>query len=366
MVVPGRRLVLVLAGLVAAAPPAARGQAVSPLELVQTFPDNVPPGSPVTVDIRLRNVSTLPVDGVQVLDDPPAGYEPREAEPAPERSPNRLSWSVGRLAPGEERHFRLTLAPPRDAAPRSFRNVVDVAYAARLSSARVARVAGPDLSLEVQAPEAVAVGSPATVWLTLRNRGDAAASNVVLQTLLPEGLAHPQGSDLESPLGALPPGGQRTLPLAVTARRGGAFRVRVSAQAEGVAAVVREVAVVADEARFTVTPGGPAVLPQQLTGLFEVAVRNDGGAACPVAVWVQLPAGMEFVRAADGGAYDRQAHAVRWDLGELRPGGRRVLAWNGLPRSAGEMVCRVRLASRDRVVQESSWTVRVVAGGGAD
>jgi uncharacterized repeat protein (TIGR01451 family) len=357
-----RRLLLAVVGLVAV-PAAAWAQAGPPLEVVQTLAESLTPGVVVPAEILIRNVSLFPLDGVQVLDQVPAGYVVCEATPAAERSPDGLRWSLGRLGPGEERRLRLTLQPRGDPAARAVRNVVDVTYAGHVSSVRTARVAGPDLVLEVRAPEGAGVGSPVNLWLTVRNRGEAAARNVSLQTVLPPGLSHPQGPDLESPLGTLAPGAERTLPLPVTPTRPGTFRARVSAQAEGGGPVVREVAVVVEDLRIAVSTAGPASLPQQLTGLFEVTVRNDGGTACPVTVLVQLPEGMDFVGAGSGGVYDRPTHSIRWDVGELPPAARRVLAWNGLPRTTGPMTGRVRAACRDRVLQESSWAVRVVPQG---
>jgi uncharacterized repeat protein (TIGR01451 family) len=362
MALPCRRWLLALATLVAATGPA-RAQSAAPLEVVQHLAENIAPGLPVAVEITLRNVSTLPVDGVRLVDDLPAGYDVRGAVPVPERAGDRLTWSVGRLAPAEERRFQLTLEARPGAASRTLRNAVDATYTGHVGGVRVALVGGAELVLEVHAAGSVGVGSPTTLWVTLRNRGDVAARNVSLQAVLPAGLSHPQGSDLESPLGTLEPGAERTLPLSVTAARAGEFRARLAAQADGAARVTREVTVRAEEAKLAVTPGGPTLLPQRLTGLFELTVRNEGAGSCPASVCVSLPEGMEFARASDGGKYDRQTHSVRWDLGELQPAGRRVVAWNGVPRQAGEMVCRVRVLCHDAVYQESSWTVRVVAGG---
>jgi uncharacterized repeat protein (TIGR01451 family) len=354
-----------LAALAAAGTAPARGQGTGPLELVQKLADQVSAGVPVLIEISLRNVSKVPVEGIRVSDDLPAGFDVREAVPPAERSQGRLSWLVTRLGPGEERRFRLTLQARPETRVKSLRNLVDVAYTARLSSTRVARVAGPDLLLEAVAPQRTPVGAATTLLATIRNHGDAAARNVSLQAVLPAGLSHPQGADLETIVGTLEPGAEQTVPLRVTPSRGGEFKVRLSVQADGTGPIAREIRLVADEPHLVATAGGPTVLPQQLTGLFEVTVRNDGSGPCPAGVTVLLPEGLDFVRASEGGQYDRQAHSVRWDLGELRPAERRVLAWNGSPRTAGEMACRVRLTSRERLLQECSWKVRVAPGGGA-
>jgi hypothetical protein len=138
--------------------------------------------------------------------------------------------------------------------------------------------------------------------------------------------------------------------------------VPFSVVAEGIAPVVRETVLQVVDDRLTVVAGGPAVLPLELTGLFEVTVRNDGSQGCPVGVMVALCDGLTFVRASDGGTYDRQTHCIRWDLADLRPGERRVLSWNGVGRQPGDMAYRVRLTSRNQVRQETTSSVRVVPG----
>jgi uncharacterized repeat protein (TIGR01451 family) len=336
----------------------------APLEVVQKLPATVAPGVPFVVEVAVNNHSPQPVEGIQVIDTLPAGYEAQAAVPTPEPSQDRLTWLVARLGPGEERRFQLTLIRKSEAAPPLVRNAVEVAYPARVSSVAVTRIAGPELALDVQPAQAAAVGEPTTLWITACNHGTVAARNVSLQTLLPPQLSHARGSDLEMPLEGLDPGASRRLPLQVTPGRAGEFRVRVSLVAEGAAPVVREVPVYARDIRLALAARGPETLPQTLTGLFELAVRNDGD-ACAVSVLVLLPEGMAFARASDRGVYDPQTHSIRWDLGELRPAATRVLAWNGSPQKAGDMACKVRLLSGDRVRQEASCAVRVLPGGDA-
>jgi uncharacterized repeat protein (TIGR01451 family) len=333
------------------------------VEVTQKVPDTIAPGVPIPVEITLRNVSSMAVDGLQVIDNLPAGCDAQEVFPEGERSGGRLSWSVPRLAAGEERRFRLQLVRRPEETSVEIQNSVDVVYPSRQSCTGLTRVAGVQLGLDVQAVPAAFVGEPLTLWITARNSGTLAARNLSLQTVLPVGLSHPRGSDLELPLEVLAPGAQRKLTLAVTPTRPGEFHVRLSLLGEASQPILRDVAIVVQDVRLAVAVKGPENLPQQLTGLFELTVRNDG-AACPVNVAVMLPEGIAFVRASDRGAYDAPTHSIRWDLGGVPAGGERRLAWNGLPRKAGEMGCKVRVLSGDRVWQETSWTVRVIPGDG--
>jgi uncharacterized repeat protein (TIGR01451 family) len=362
MAIPWRPVLVGWLALAVAGASALAGPPAGPfVDVVQTIPDAVVPGQPIPVEITVRNASSAAAEGLQVIDNLPAGCDTQEVLPEVERTGDRLIWSVPRLAAGEERRFRLKLVRRPEATAPEIHNSVDVIYACRQGCVGVTRVAGAQLGLDVQAVPSAFVGEALTLWITARNSGTLAARNLALQTILPAGLSHPRGSDLELPLESLAPGTQRKLTLAVTPTRAGEFHVRLSLVGEGSQPIVHDVAVVVQDIRLTVAVKGPENLPQQLTGLFELAVRNDG-AACPVSVAVLLPEGLAFGRASDRGTYDPSTHSIRWDLGGVPAGGERRLAWNGMPRKPGEMACKVRVLSGDRVWQEASWAVRVIPG----
>jgi hypothetical protein len=76
-----------------------------------------------------------------------------------------------------------------------------------------------------------------------------------------------------------------------------------------------------------------------------------------------LPEGISFVRATDEGAYDPGARTLTWNLGEMKAGARRELAWNGVAQAAGDMKAKFRLRAGQQLRQELTWTTRVVEDG---
>jgi uncharacterized repeat protein (TIGR01451 family) len=330
------------------------------IEVGQTLPDAVALGAPVPVEVVVRNVGKDPAEDLLVSDVLPAGYHLCQATPPPKRLDAKLTWPVGRLGPGEQFVLRLCLEPTPDAARQPLRHAVEVVYQTRTASVRVAAVKAPQLVLNIDAAEACVPGTPAALRITIRNAGSAAAHDVTVQTLLAAGLSHPQGNDLESAVGSLEPGQERTLPLAVTPTRGGEVPVRVTARARGLDPVVRDVALHVADVRLLLQARGPAVLQQDLTGLFEVTVRNeDARAAGPVGLTVRLPPGLAFVRAGDQGLFDPPTRSIHWELGELRPAEQRTLAWNAVAQVLGVQEGKAQLHWGGRVCQEASWTTRV-------
>jgi hypothetical protein len=253
-----------------------------------------------------------------------------------------------------------------EAGPKPLRHTVEVTHQVRTSSVGISRCATPELTLTVGKPAEGYVGDPIILRLTLCNKGAAESRHVVLNTLLPAGLAHSKGTDLESDLGALEPGDTRTLPLEVTPGRPGEMTARITVKAEGITPLVQEVSLVVQSHQLTVVGKGPLLLSPNTTGLYELAIRNDGPAvASQVSLLVVLAEGFTFGRVSEQGTYDPQTHTLLWNLGDLQPGEARSFAWDGVVRKAGTLEYRVRLKAGAQTLQEMTWTSQVVAGKGA-
>jgi uncharacterized repeat protein (TIGR01451 family) len=330
------------------------------LEIRQSLPDSVEPGEPIPVEVVVRNVGKDAAEELVVSDVLPPGYRLRQATPPPQRPGDRLTWTVGRLEPGNQcvLHLHLEAAPGTPQGP--LRHAVEVRYQGRAASVGVAAVKAPQLTLAVTGPESCVAGAAVPLRITVQNTGSTPARDVAIQTLLDASLSHTLGNDLETTIDVLGPGQQRTLPLEVTPARGGDARARETVQARGLAPLVREVTLRVTDVRLVLQARGPAVLQQLLTGLFETTVRNDDArVARQVGLTVQLPPGLAFVRAGGQGRYDPQTQSIHWEFGDLRPGEERTVAWNGTAQAAGAQECKSWLALSGRVCQEAAWTARV-------
>ncbi len=350
-----RILVGATAAVCAAIPPLAfaadpAAQAPQPLlEIDQKMPDSIEAGAPFLVEVAIRNAGGAPAEGVTATDQLPAGYELLGVAPTPERTADGLIWRVGRLGPGEQTTLRLRLVSKAGEPAAPPRNAVDATFQGRASSVRTAKVARPELTLGVTGPDATVVGQSITYRIVISNNGPVAAHDVALHALLGEGLTNAKGSDLEAGIGALAPGESRTVNFHATATRPGDLRGSFGVQAQGVAPVQRECVCRAEDDRLSVTAAGPTVLHPEFTGLFGLTVANDGSApAHQVVLTATLPDGLTFVRGTDNAAYDAATHTVRWDLGDVQPGERRELAWNGTARAAGDLKATFRLAAGGR------------------
>jgi uncharacterized repeat protein (TIGR01451 family) len=255
----------------------------------------------------------------------------------------------------------MSLSCAADVGPRPLRHLVEVSHQIRTSSVGISQYAAPDLTVAVSKPPDVCVGDAVNLAFTLRNAGNVPARHVVLTTLLPPGLQHPKGTDLESDLDTLAPGDSRNLPLDVTALQPGDWTVRLTLQAEGARPVVQNVVVHAEDTQLTVVARGPLVSFQNATGVYELLVRNEGTATARRAyVTVALPEGFAFGRASEPGQHDAKEHCIVWNLGEMRPAEVRSLVWNGVNGKAGLIEFRIKLIAGPLQRQEVAWTSQVL------
>jgi uncharacterized repeat protein (TIGR01451 family) len=343
------------------APPPARSQPL--LEVEQTLPPAIEPGALVPVEIRVRNVGAQAAEDVKVIDVLPAGYQVRDTSIAPARLPGSgtgTCWQIGTLPAGEEFGIQLILQPTGTAGKGPLLNSVEATCRVSARSAGRISVLAPDLALEAGPTGEVFLGMPARLTLTIRNQGTVAARHITLQTLLPPGLVHPNGSDLESDLAPLAAGESQVVPLTVTPQRAGEWSIRFSLHASGMAPVVRDLRVVVQDVRLSASFRGPESLEQQFTGLYELTVRNEGTtSARPVNLVVWLPEGLSFLRATAQGRYEEQNRILRWNLGELRPREVRTVVWNGMAQKAGDLEGKVWVQCGSRTCDEKAWRTRV-------
>ena len=117
-----------------------------------------------------------------------------EARPVAEfnRAAGRLNWTFRELRAGEKKEITVRIKPTGEG---TLDGVATVRFKAQVKSATV--ITAPKLELQLTGPDQVKVGDEVQLAYTIRNRGSGDAANVVLRSVLPPGLKHPEGGDLE-------------------------------------------------------------------------------------------------------------------------------------------------------------------------
>ena len=220
----------------------------------------------------------------------------------------------------------------------------------------------PRLVLSMRGPEQANAGEPVPFQITVSNPGSGPVNNLILRGKLPDGLTHPQGQVVEAEMGALGPGESRTVTLTTTAAKGGRHMVEINATGDGGLEANSGAGVNVLGAILQVRRSGPPRCYLKSEVGFELELTNAGSApAGYVEVVDTLPAGLEFVSAADNGAYDPASRSVVWRLGALPQGGQHRLAYRVKAAGVGEQVGRT-LVRADRGAETRAESALTVEG----
>src|SRR5262249_17501111 len=153
------------------------------------------------------------------------------------------------------------------------------------------------------APEQAVVGAPVALKFRVTNVGDVEASGVVIRNVLPAGLRHPDGDDLEYEIdGTLPPGRTREGELTMTAAQAGRIGDRATMTADGNVTEESSAALEIVGPALTIVRTGTKRLFPGKTGNYTNTVTNpDSRPITNVRIVETVPPGMEFASATDGG-----------------------------------------------------------------
>jgi uncharacterized repeat protein (TIGR01451 family) len=335
----------------------------SQIEIQQKLPESLTAGQPFPVEFRIFNRGRERVENVAASATLPASWRVLAAEPKAEPEPGVLRWLLGAMEGGSERVLRLRVsATADDRSQGELRSSIRVTYQMSLQDTVVATLHRPALAMRISSPETAPVGEAVSVVIEIANTGGAVAEGVVLQTLLPAGLSHPGGSDLETEVGTVEPGETKRITLTVTPTRAGEFRHRVRVLLHGEPVVEQDARVCAQEMKIAVTANGPRFIYADSSGSFEVALRNDEPRPVEqVSVVVNLPPGLAVALCSDSGVYDGRDHTLRWVLSSLKPGETRTLVWGGVPHKVGDQECKIEVSTSTGGSKRTAWRTSVLA-----
>ena len=122
----------------------------------------------------------------------------------------------------------------------------------------------------------MAIGTPVQFNFRVRNTGHVPASGVTIRNVLPAGLRHPDGDDLEYEIGQLPAGKTREVKLVLTAAQAGPTVNRVVVTADGNVAEEAQVQLDVVGPTLLVVRDGPRRLFPNKTGVYSNTVTNPG------------------------------------------------------------------------------------------
>jgi uncharacterized repeat protein (TIGR01451 family) len=325
-------------------------------------PREVQVGKPARYEIVVRNVGSAVAHDVTLRDAIPAGTSlittTPPASPASgtaEGGAGELVWMLGILAPGNETKVALEVMPEAEGEIGSVASVVFRAEASIRS-----RSTKPALQLDFDRPEPVLIGKPINVAIKVSNPGTGVATGVVLEGVLPDGITHRAGRELEFDVGQLRPGETRSIDLSLATSAPGVHAMRLVARADGRLEVEQALPLEVTAPTLEIAAEMPARRYLQRPATCRITMSNTGTApAKAVELATQLPPGMKFVRANNAGYYDERTHRVLWSLEELPPGDAGTVEVVVMPVSLGPQKFVTAARNADGLSDQMASTIEV-------
>lgn len=270
-------------------------------------------------DLVVTNPGKAEATSVTVTDNLPAGIEYVASNPGASVSGQSLSWSVGTLAAGGSASINITV---KGRQPGTYHNCADVTAAGGLSDNACADtvIVAPQLALELQCQAEVILCDPIPYRVIVRNTGDGTANNVKVSIQLPSGLmTADKRTTLTFDAGSLEAGQSKDASFQVRASNPADYAITATATADHGLTADAHCSTRVVLPVLTVAKSGPALRFLGRPATYEIRVSNEGNAPARDTVLVDnVPAGMQFVQASDGGRMS--GSQVTWNLGTMAPG----------------------------------------------
>lgn len=340
------------------------------LKIEKQAPPNAVIGQPLVYNIIIKNLGETAAHDVVVEDRIPKGTELSGTIPRAELVDKTLVWKLGAMQPGEEKKIAVRVTPISEGQIGS---VATVNFVAEVGAKTM--ITAPRLQLDVTAPPQVRMGEAVPFVFRLKNAGSADAKGVIIRNIVPEGLRHQDGNDLEYELGTLGAGQSREVKLTLTAVKPGPSTNRVIATADGNVNEEKSARVDVVGPALSVARLGPkkCYLGRQVT--YTTTVSNDSDRTSDGATVVEVvPAGFEYVDSNPAGNYSPENRTLSWRIDRMRAGENVNLKVRFQAKTAGVKSMKVRaieggaasseVVAETEVVGAASLESQVTTGGG--
>jgi len=334
------------------------------LNIEKIAPQNALIGQPLIYTILVKNVGNSAAHDVVVEDRIPKGTTLSGTIPRAELSGKKLIWRLGTMRPSDEQKISIKVIPVEAGEIGSVATVNFVSEAAAETV-----VTAPRLEFELSAPKGVKLGAMVPFHFKVRNIGTGEARGVSIRDVLPDGLSHSQGKDLEYVIGRLPAGKEHELTLELLAAKVGTTVNRALLVGEGGLSVRAEAAVEISGSKLVVTRNGP---PRRYLGraaIYSTSIRNDSKYDVQGVVAVEtVPAGMEFAGASHGGQFNEGTRTIAWRIDRMGPNQTSIVKSKLIPKATGPQLSTVRVTvpNGEPVEASTETTVEGFAALGVD
>lgn len=251
---------------------------------------------------------------VQVVAYIPEGTTYLRSDPDTKIDGNRLSWHWETLSHCDKHCLRVWLRAAKDGCYTTC-----VAARAMPMCCDTVKVCTPNLVVQKCGPSCVLKGDCVTYNITVTNKGDGDAKEVVLTDLVPEGLRHETGKkNVEYCIGTLRPCESRTIPISFTALERGRVCNRVVASACNCGKATAEACTNISCPCIEISKQGPKTQFMQREAVYQIQVKNTGDIALTNAIVTDEAPPQTRIVCANGASIC--GNTATWTIPKLQPG----------------------------------------------
>jgi uncharacterized repeat protein (TIGR01451 family) len=309
------------------------------LEITKQAPSKALLNKPFVYTIVVKNAGDVAANEVTVQDQIPKGSNLTGTIPQAELVGRRLVWSLGRIEPGQEQKIAVRIVPVE---PGPLGSVATVNFVAEVGAETL--VEHPQVTFDMKIPTDAKVGEIVDCTFTIENHGTDTVTGIVLRDIIPAGMHHPAGDDLENPLGDLGPGQKLSETLQLKVLKAGRHVNEAVVTAEGGLSLKQKSILNAAGNRLTVKRRGPQERFIGRAAIYQNDVSNTSNEVVNDAIVVEkLPAGMQFQQAGQGGQYHASSREIHWRINQIAPGQTVQLQARMIPTQAGHGETLVRV-----------------------
>ena len=312
------------------------------LEMTISGPDDILYGDKAVYQVEIRNPGTGTAEEVVVKLPEALGGE---------------SQPIGNITPGKSQRFQIELFA-RTAGELNLLATATANGELTSSVQRKVRVRRANLEVTLNGPAKKYAGTDATYNVTVTNRGDAIAEDVMAAIALPNGVeylggldnAEQTGNGLTWNVGSMKPGDSEEYNIRFVLNTSGDVQLEVGTRGAGDLAAANQcvttVQTVADLTLNVVDPRGP--LPTGETVAYEIRIKNRGSkAATNIDVVMHFADGIEPT-AAEGMKNQISPGEVAFNaIPAIQPGQEIVLTVMAQAEQSGTHVFRAQLTCDD-------------------
>ncbi|WP_459557650.1 hypothetical protein [Lacunimicrobium album] len=313
------------------------------LSLEKKAPTTAALGEAMVYTIEVKNTGTITAKDVTLEDEIPKGSKLTGTIPQAHMKEKTLVWKLGDMKPGDSQLVKVRVIPLEEG---DIGSVATVHFVTEVAAAT--RITAPILQLAMEATPQVAIGEDATIRYKIKNVGEGTAFNVTLYSLIPQNLKHPEGVDLEMPIGTLEAGQSKDFALVAVAEAAGRGINQAQVKANGGVTADGKADIEVIDSVLNVERTGPARRFVGHNASYTITVINQSIRDIDQATIVErVPTGFEFVSATANGKYNPSTRSVAWNFGKLRAKTQESMQITLRPDRVGEFNSEVAVVSKD-------------------